>query len=593
MYRPGTARRNQRSTGRGGDVEAAARAYLVELAQRYVPFVAILGVLLLLVIEAPTTRPTVTSSAGYTGSAGGYSTGAAGGTAVGGTKKAGSSGAAATGAAAPATGTGSPIDAGRQGPAAAIGAGTTPAGSTAANDIAVSGVRCSAGVRQVTWSPYAPPCLPRWTGNNGGVTARGVTASTITISYREEAESADISAMNSILPGLIPNDAQLLYDLQTYVNYFNNQYELYGRKVVIKAFPAQGDALQEFAGEDTQGAQEDAATASSLHAFADITPIPTPEYAQALVQNQVISFNNLLESEATLNSFAPYAYTLIPAMDQLGRVIVTVGCQVGSTPVSFAGDASLNGRPRVFGIIGPEIPQFVSLEKTVVNGLKACGVKVPVVVNYSIDLSSMQSEADNAISQMKASHVTTVVCACDPVGSIYVTQAADNQNYGPEWLSEWLPDQFERLNAQDQWAHSLEVGLGPSLPKQDVEAYQVFKRANPNGEPAEPFYEFLYYEVMYLFNGLQAAGPDLTPATLAAGYHSLPASPQGQVGVWDYGPDIYWPFSEAQVSYWDPTKTSAYDGKAGDFASCFGGRWFSIGGVVGFPRVLDCPGLPA
>jgi hypothetical protein len=188
--------------------------------------------------------------------------------------------------------------------------------------------------------------------------------------------------------------------------------------------------------------------------------------------------------------------------------------------------------------------------------------------------------------------VTTVVCACDPVGAIYVTQAADDQNYGPEWLAEWLPDQFERLTAQDQWAHSLEVGLGPALPKNDLEAYRVFKLANPNGEPAEPFYQFLYYEVLYLFDGLQAAGPDLTPASLASGYHSLPASPQGQVGVWRYGPGIYWPFSEAQVSYWDPSKVSAYDSKDGDFASCFNGTWFSIADTADFPTTLDCPGLP-
>jgi hypothetical protein len=535
-----------------------------DLAKRYVPFLLVMAVLLALVAQAPTTRPPEASAAlpGY------RSPGSAGS----GPATTASSGAGASGAA------------GQAG-----GAGSTAA--YAAADVSRGGVKCGPGALQVTWSPYAPPCVAQFTGDNGGATAPGVTATTITISYREEGESSDVNAVRSIMPGVLPTDSQVLYDLNVFLQAFNKEYELYGRHVVLKPFMAQGDAMQEMVGQDTQGAQEDAATAASLGAFADLTPLPTTPYAQALVQNHVISMDNLLTSNQFLRTSAPYAYSIIPTLDDLGQLLVTMGCNLGASSVSFADDSSLNGKARVFGAILLEDPQYQGLENEMLDGLKQCGVKVPVVVNYTLDLSTIQEQMQNAISQMKANNVTTVLCGCDPVGTIYVTQAADQQNYGPEWFSEWLPPQFERLYSQDQWAHSVEVGLGPSIPEQDEESYKVFKMVDPSGQPQEPQFWFIYYELLYLFNGLQAAGPDLTPATMLAGYQHLPQSLVGQVGQWSYGPGIYWPFSEAQVSYWVPSKTNSFDGKAGDYNPCFGGQWFSLSQASEIPKSLDCPGL--
>ncbi|MHB8439028.1 MAG: type 1 periplasmic-binding domain-containing protein [Acidimicrobiales bacterium] len=531
------------------------------------PFLLVLGLLVGLLAIAPTTRPPVSATVNALSPYGGAGSG--------------------SGSTAAASGTGGAATATVQG-----GAAPAPQ-AAAANPYTVGGVKCAPGVLQVTWSPYAPPCIAAWHANNGGATAPGVSATTITIAYREEGESSDVNAIRSIMPGVLPTDAQALYDLNVFVQAFNAEYELYGRKVVIKPFMAQGDALEEMVGQDTQGAQEDAATAASLGAFADITPLPTTPYAEALVQNHVISFNNLIESQSFLESSAPYAYTLVPSIDDVGKALTSFGCTLGTSSVTYAKDTSLNGKQRIFGLIVPEDPQFQQFENEEVAGLQRCGVKVPVVVNYAIDLSTIQQQMQNAISQMQAAGVTTVVCGCDPVGTIYATQAADQQNYGPEWSSEWLPFQFERLYSQDQWAHSTEIGLGPALPQQDVEAYKVFKMVDPGANPAEPLYMYLYYELMYLFNGLQAAGPDLTPASLLNGFHHLPPTQLGQVGQWFYGAGSFWPFDEAQVSYWNPNATNAFDGKPGDFSSCFGGQWFSLEAASDYPHTLDCPGLPS
>lgn len=544
----------------GGD----RRTQLAETAKRYVPFLMVMAVLLALVAQAPTTRPSATSALGplRNGRALGPSTAASG-----------------------------PGAAGAAGAAANGGAAGSAAGTSAADDVAVSGVKCGPGVLQVTWSPYAPPCVPAWSGNNGGATAPGVTGNTITLSYREEGENSDVNAVRSIMPGVLPTDSQVLYDLNVFLQAFNKEYELYGRHVVVKPFMAQGDAMQEMVGQGTQGAQEDAATAASMGAFADVTPLPTGPYDQALVQNKVIAMNQLLVSNQYLSSSAPYAYSIIPSLDDLGALLVTIGCNLGQSQVSFAKDSSLNGKSRVFGAIVVENPQYQGLENAIVSGLKKCGVQIPVVINYTLDLSTIQQQMQNAISQMKANNVTTVLCGCDPVGEIYVTQAADQQNYGPEWFSNWLPAQMERLYSQDQWAHSVEVGLGPSIPEQEDEAYRVFEMVDPGGQPEEPYFWYIYYQLVFLFNGLQSAGPDLTPATMMSGLQHLPATQLGQVGQWSYGPGLYWPFSEAQVSYWVPSKANAFDGKAGDYNQCFGGQWYSLLSAAGFPKSLDCPGL--
>ena len=563
LTEPGAFRVRRRGPGVAPPATGRGPA-MAEAAKRYVPFLLVMAVLLALVAQAPTTRAPATGALGPSSRAGTGPATASGTGAAGQGGAAGGSGAGAAGAA---------------------------AGTSAASDVAVSGVKCGPGVLQVTWSPYAPPCVPAWSGNNGGATAPGVTANTITISYREEGENSSVNAVRSIMPGVLPTDSQVLYDLNVFLQAFNKEYELYGRHVVVKPFMAQGDAMEEMVGQNTQGAQEDAATAASLGAFADITPLPTGPYDQALVQNHVVAMNQLLVSNQYLSSSAPYAYSVIPSLDDLGALLTTIGCNLGSSPVSFAEDPSLNGKQRVFGAVVLEDPQYQGLENGIVNGLKKCGVQIPVVINYTLDLSNIQQQMQNAISQMKANHVTTVLCGCDPVGEIYVTQAADQQSYGPEWFSNWLPAQMERLYSQDQWAHSVEVGLGPSIPEQQDEAYKVFQMVDPGGQPQEPYFWYIYYQLLYLFNGLQAAGPDLSPQNMLSGLQHLPGSQQGQVGSWIYGSGIYWPFSQAQVSYWVPNKPNAFDGKAGDYNPCFSGQWFSLLSAAGFPKSLDCPGL--
>ena len=60
--------------------------------------------------------------------------------------------------------------------------------------VARSGVKCGPGVKQVPWSPYAPPCVPQFSANNGGVTSPGVSNNTITLVFRRTLSAEEKAA---------------------------------------------------------------------------------------------------------------------------------------------------------------------------------------------------------------------------------------------------------------------------------------------------------------------------------------------------------------------------------------------------------------
>src|SRR5206468_7543876 len=171
------------------EIEAVVRAYLGRVARRYLPLLAGVVVLLLIVVLVPTATPRDDSQAGAVNGALGQQQGATGGT----TGTTTAPGAVTAGAA---QGT---VGGGTTGGAVG-GAGITqvPAGPVAPSTggIARSGVHCGPGKKQVAWSVYAPPCVAKYNGSNGGATTRGVTSSTITLSYRvtHSADDAAISA---------------------------------------------------------------------------------------------------------------------------------------------------------------------------------------------------------------------------------------------------------------------------------------------------------------------------------------------------------------------------------------------------------------
>jgi hypothetical protein len=407
-----------------------------------------------------------------------------------------------------------------------------------------------------------------------------VNGDAVTLTFRRTnsaEEKAAFALAGSAAPG---TDDQYLADLRSYVDLFNRTYELYGRHVVVKDYNGQGDNLQEDQGQDLGGAQADAATAHDLGAFMDISQSPTlamtQPYAEDLAQEHVIAVGGLGLPKSWMRRYSPYEYSVTPDGNKgvTGAVNGLCARAVGM-PAIFAGDPLYQQQTRAFGLVAPENPVYQELADQFENGMKACGANIAHRVSYSINVATEGQQATSIAAQMKTRGVTTVLCACDPIFEILISQNAWQQKYVPEWfVVAWLDPQGRQAE-QNEWKHAIS-GEGTSPPKAQSEAYRVFKLANPKGEPQEKYFPVAYYTALYVFELLQLAGPNLNPLTVRQGAFAMPRSDLGDVGVWGGGPEAFDPVKSTQIGYWDPNAVSNFDGVAGGWVSCEAGKWFPL-----------------
>jgi hypothetical protein len=473
--------------------------------------------------------------------------------------------------------------------------GVTPAPTPGSAGMAVSGVKCGPGVRQIPWSHYSPICMPKWTGNNGGATSPGVTANTITITYREAA-SAELSLIYSIVPkAVIGTNTLAISTMQAYINTFNKEFELYGRKVVLKTFTGTGDFVTELNGSGQTEAQEDAVTAKSLGAFADSSVLDaTPIYDEQLAQQKIIGLSIFGGPDSEFQNEAPYMYTTGTVCSKtVTQTEQLVNRVLSKTDSSFAGDASLNGKKRVFGFIGTATAQSEACDNDIITGLKKkYGITIRLRVN--MDLSqTVQSQASSVMGEMKSDGVTTILCStCDFFTPIFLTKSATSIGYHPEWIQTDFLTALTGLQTKQQLANMEGFGV-QAEPKQTTEAYHAFKLGAPAGETIIPSYSYVYEPLLMFFDALQQAGPDLTPTTFEHAFRSLPAStPGGMYGTWSFGPTSFDPNGSYGVVRWSNTAKSAIDGLPGAWLNCNSGDEYKYDGTppqLPEGKQLDCP----
>jgi len=561
------------------DVEAAVRRYIARVARRYSPLLIGLLVLLLVVILVPSVTPKdqTNVSTGLGQSVGGE--GAAGGS----TETTLAGGAAAGGGSNSAAGTGTGTQR-----ALAVPKGITAAAAAGSAGITRSGVQCGPGVRQVPWSVYAPICIPTYNGNNGGATSYGVTGDTITVTFRRTnstEEKAAFSIAGSAAPG---SDDQYLADLRAYVDLLNKNYELYGRRVVIKDYQPQGDNLEEDQGRQLAGAQADAQKAHDLGAFADLSQSPslaaTIPYEEDLAQVHVIGIGAIGTTQSWFQKNAPYAYSYIINASKAAQAAGAALCQrAAGLPAIFAGDALYKNQTRKFGLVAPDGPEYQKAADVFEQTMKKdCGVVMAKRASYTIDVARFGDEGTSLAAQMKAAGVTTVLCGCDPLIEITFSQSADGQQYHPEWFVTSYYDPQGREASQNEWNHAITAPPALFVPRAQRESYKVFKVARPTTDPQEKYFDLAYENAIYLFSALQNAGPNLNPITFRQGVFGMARTALGQFGTWAGGPQAFDPAVDGALAYWDPNRPADFDGVKGAWVACEGGKYFSGDDPAGF-----------
>lgn len=467
----------------------------------------------------------------------------------------------------------------RPGRAVTSGAGTGSGGGVGSVGSPVPGgvrraANCSGGELQDANTGYSPPCLA-FTGPNGGGTARGVAADTITVAVREAGHpfgGEGSSELEKVAQkrGIIASPEQTRRQREAFLAYLNSRYQLYGRKVKIVTYQGRGSNAREITGTGQEAANADALkVGQEIKAFADLSAITQP-YLEALVRQKVVAVGGLHMPASYYRSRAPYAWgqfidctTLTAsAADLLAKRLPPGGT------AARAGSAALRGEPRKYGLIVPDDAVYAQCVAEARPKLKAAGITIAKEIKYGLGLAAVQSQTPNIAAQLKAAGITTVLLVTDPTLPLFLSASATQQDYWPEWfLSGTIFTDYDlagQFADQDQWRHAIGQSFGADfLQGKASESWRAFRAIRPGEEPTIAR-DIDYYPLLLLFIGLQMAGPNLTPVTFQQGLFAY-GPHRGALGTWSWGPDDYTAVDDAREIYWDPTALSPTNNQPGHY----------------------------
>jgi hypothetical protein len=434
---------------------------------------------------------------------------------------------------------------------------------------------CPGQALQVPGDPYSPPCIA-FSGDNGGATSKGVTATEIKVSYRSLNEKGFQQTLAALAGASLqdgPDDIKRT--VSALAEYFNKRYQFYGRKLVVDYYDGQGSNTTELLGGGREKAEADADTAKSKGAFADLSATSEP-YANALARRGILGFGDPYLSRPWHDQHRPYIWSI--ATD--GTMVATeaaeyAGKRMCNKPAKWAG-GDLKDKPRVIASFAPENSWYQESVQIARGTLEKFNCKPGPNVAYQLDLGTMSNQAANIIPKMKAAGVTTILCGCDPIMPVFLTGEMNRQSYYPEFVIVGTAltdtDIVGQLWNQEAAKHAFGVSsLQAPVPATQTIAYEAYKTVRPD-EPAFTV-DLIYYQMQMLAIGVQMAGPNLTPNSFEAGMFRYPPK-LGPAGYWVFGPSDYTAANDVREIYWDPNATSTYNGKKGAYVEPNPGvRW--------------------
>lgn len=452
----------------------------------------------------------------------------------------------------------------------------------------------------------APPCVPVFTGDNGGDIDpdHGVTKDTIRIArYVAPPDPAGDFLAQSI--GVYDSPDQLKATNEGFLAEFSKRSELYGRKIQLVDLNGTGNSS------DEQAAQADAEKAKELKVFAVIGgPSQTKSFAQTLANEEILCVGTCLISQpgSFYKDNAPYLWPGLEPDQASDLNVEFVKKQLVGKNAEFAGDAKYVSKPRTFVILSYDTPtgQFKPVWDKWKADLEAAIGQPIQQVNYYLQVATVQADAQVIAQKLKAVDASTVIFAGDPFTPIYITQEATKQGYFPEWVLSGTvfadTTVFARQFDQQQWAHAFGMSLIPTrIPRNLGDPFQTYTECGTLPEPpAKNAQAIVYANWDLLMTGLSLAGPHLTPQNFQAGIFAAPLPPRdpgrlrqttsyGDHGIWPAGTD-FGGADDTGIVWWDAKATGEDEtGKttpAGEWRFMDGGARFRPGEIPTAPMSL-------
>lgn len=476
------------------------------------------------------------------------------------------------------------------GPVAPVQAG---AGTT------VGGVACHPGVAQLPYSVYADPCVDKFTGNNGGATYNGVSATTITVGIRHTSDSQGPNAVS--VDAVAESAGGVSYEtnesyVKALVAQFEKTFELYGRHLNLVDFNGQGNLTNEQTGTGQAEACADADTAATtVHAFTVWNwegIFETEPFAACAASRYHMYSGEAMPyyPDSEFTQLDPYVWDLAPTCDLTDALTGEfIGKQIAPFPAKWAGTDGalpLNGAQRKFAIYVPNNAGYSGCAAAMIHNDEAqyhLASSRFDEYRYALDISQGPSDSNKAITQFAADRDTTLVLLSDPIAPIFLSQAAQQQDYTPEWMITGVA-----YTDQDNWAQLWEQQEMRGHLFGQSQGGSFSKVIDPNGEaamfvkaagiPLNVSSAADYFDLLPIFDQLQAAGPILTPANIAAGTRELPqfGGSGAPLGTWYFGKG-HTAIIDTREVYWNGSQTSPGDHKPGTYVEVYEGKRFRLG----------------
>ena len=464
---------------------------------------------------------------------------------------------------------------------AVVGGGDDSAAPSAAggNDGPAAQGGCPDRQLQIPGDPYSPPCI-QFSGDNGGATAKGVTADQIIVSARILDEKGFQQTLATLAGAdIVDGPEDVRRTIGALAQYFNERMQFYGRQMRVEFYPGRGSGVAELQGAGQAEAEADAVTvADEIGAFAELNGGSAP-FADALARKQVLAFGTPYLSRNWHVDRAPYNWSVATDCSIIVESVAEFSNRtLANKPAVFAG-GNLKDKPRKFAAFSPENPWYVDCVDQAIAIAEAAGNKVDERITYRLDIDSMSNQASSIIAKLKSEGITTILCGCDPIMPVFLTTKAAEQNYEPEWVVAGTAlsdiDIVGQLYDQGQWSRAFGVSyLAPFRPIESGIGYSAYKAVRDD-EPAFAV-ETIYAQMYMLALGIHMAGPDLTPASYEQGMFAYPGG-SGPFGTWGFDEDSYTPTQDYRVIWWDPDAVSPQNNKRGGYIETYDGRRFKPG----------------
>lgn len=368
--------------------------------------------------------------------------------------------------------------------------------------------RCVGDPPRQIEDPQSPPCVPFFQGDNGGATSPGVTANEIRV--------------------VAPQFAGPIPYITAMERFFNNRFELYGRK--LRIIPNLSDFNP--AG-TTQGELAAAAAAEKERkAFASLdTQFGGYVYRKELARRGIVSIGELEGfSDAEMRSAGPYIWQYpMGVEDELANLGNWVCRRLAGKRAAHSANPLDREATRKFGVV-------VANNRSSRSEVDLAGFDRELA-RCGGSAARVKTTTSASMGTLRQAGVTSVICICfisdmtvPPSGAMH---SASQQGWFPEWIVssyQTMDEQiyFKEFAPKEQLSQLFGIRF---LPRDVAIRDDPWFWAASEGDPSERwddpsksgmqsqrvFYEREYRSLLLLASGIQLAGPRLTPETFAVG----------------------------------------------------------------------------